>query len=459
MEADGYLSSGFGIRAALERRAQWCRPLREYARVWQPGRLKGILVAPSYGTPFLAATQVFDVRPTPRKWLSVEQIDRPDDLRVNKGSILVTRSGTVGRVMIAHGPHLRKLISDDLLRVEVANHAQWGWLYAFLRSSHAREMMLAAQYGHVIKHLETTHLDEILVPMLREDVTKPFTERTERIFAMREEAHQLITDAEDQFEAHLGHPSIPDPGGHYTTRAAELFGGRRRLEGWYHNRAAHEIARLMRASGNPLVPLQRVTERVWWMSRFKRVFGDQGAPYVSAEELFSVNPPVNKRVMLEQAENADEFFVKRGWLVMACSGQVYGLIGSVALMVEQHERAFLSHDIIRIIPKAEQIRPGYLHCALGHPVLGRLMVNRYCYGTSIPHIEPTDLADLPIVRLPESAENEIADRMERAAQLRADADELENAITEEAQTIIEDLMVGNGDKVQHLAPSGMTPRR
>jgi hypothetical protein len=128
-------------------------------------------------------------------------------------------------------------------------------------------------------------------------------------------------------------------------------------------------------------------------------------------------------------------------------------------MAEQHERAFLSHDIIRIIPSTDKIRPGYLYCALGHPVLGRYLVNRLCYGTSIPHIEPSDLSDLPVVRLPSSIETEIADRMERAVQLRADADELENTVAGEAEAIVEELLIGNGDKIQHIAPSGSTPRR
>ena len=73
-EAETYLASGFGIRRAIEARpAGWVR-LLEPASVWQPSRLKGILVSPEFGTPFLAATQVFDLRPIPRKWLASSKI-------------------------------------------------------------------------------------------------------------------------------------------------------------------------------------------------------------------------------------------------------------------------------------------------------------------------------------------------------------------------------------------------
>src|SRR5947209_850801 len=84
-----------------------------------------------------------------------------------------------------------------------------------------------------------------------------------------------------------------------------------------------------------------------------------------------------KRVMAEQAENASEFFVKAGWIVMACSGQTYGLIGNVALMTKREEKAFFSHDFVRMIPKPRDIRAGYLFAALGHPRLGRPMVIRF----------------------------------------------------------------------------------
>jgi len=71
MEGETYLSSGYGIRTAIESRTGGWRPLLHLARSWQPNRLKGIQVSRDFGTPFLAATQVFDVRPIHRKWLAL----------------------------------------------------------------------------------------------------------------------------------------------------------------------------------------------------------------------------------------------------------------------------------------------------------------------------------------------------------------------------------------------------
>ena len=52
LEAETYLSPGFEIKAAIEGRRSGWRPLSEVARVWMPGRLKGIQVGRDVGTPF-----------------------------------------------------------------------------------------------------------------------------------------------------------------------------------------------------------------------------------------------------------------------------------------------------------------------------------------------------------------------------------------------------------------------
>jgi hypothetical protein len=127
---------------------------------------------------------------------------------------------------------------------------------------------------------------------------------------------------------------------------------------------------------------------------------------------------------------------------MACSGQTYGLLGSVALMTEHHEHAFFSHDFVRIVPCKELIHPGYLLTALGHPTLGRPLALRYAYGTSIPHLEPSDISTFPVVRLGEKMENAIGERMVKAATLRAQADELENTIAAEAEKIVAGFISG-----------------
>jgi hypothetical protein len=149
---------------------------------------------------------------------------------------------------------------------------------------------------------------------------------------------------------------------------------------------------------------------------------------------------LSKKVLVEQASEADRFFVKPGWLVMACSGQTYGLNGSVALVTDRQSHCFFSHDIIRICPSTDKIRPGYLLVVLGHPRFGRPLVIRNAYGSSIPHLEPDDVSDTPIVRLKRTDEDRIADLAEEAVALRDEADRLENRLTDDAERLISEFV-------------------
>src|SRR5882724_8261603 len=93
---------------------------------------------------------------------------------VRSGTILVTCSGAVGRTTISHAPHENTLITHDLLRVEPRDAAMWGWLYAYLRSPQARAIMVGSHYGHMIKHLETSHLDALPIPIVRSQIAAEF---------------------------------------------------------------------------------------------------------------------------------------------------------------------------------------------------------------------------------------------------------------------------------------------
>ncbi len=84
------------------------------------------------------------------------------------------------------------MISHDLLRVEPKRPAWWGWLYAYLRSPQARAMMTSVRYGHIIKHLEESHLNGLPVPLPRDNLLASFQEKVGAILAARNRAHDLL---------------------------------------------------------------------------------------------------------------------------------------------------------------------------------------------------------------------------------------------------------------------------
>lgn len=441
MEASTYLSDGYGLRLAIEARRVGWSPFSAVARVWQPSRLKGITVSPEAGTPFLSAGQMFEAQPSPRKWISENRTPDAAQRFVESGTLLLSCSGTVGRALAAYSPHVGRLITHDLLRITPPSDHMRGWLYAYMRTPTFRAMATGARYGHMIKHLEPEHVNALPVLDITKDLIDVFAEDFSRLLGQRNEAARLVAEANDLYaEAVDVDLSAVDDEQPFAVSSAALRSGRRRLDGYHSNPTVRAIQIGFRESAREVVPLPQVCERIWWPGRFRRVFGETGTPYVSAVELFDLNGPITKYIYKGLVQNAADYAVEPGWLIMARSGQTYGLNGRVFLAAERHKQYFVSEDLIRIAPRNEVIRSGYLLTVLGHPTLGRPLVLRHAYGTSIPHLEPVDLEGIGIPRYAPEVESAIAEKAEQAAKLFAEADILEDEMTNRAEALIQRFM-------------------
>lgn len=446
MEASGYLAPGYATRLAIEAKAGGWTSLATLARTWQPPRLKGIQVSPEFGTPFLAATQVYDMRPVPRKWLAPSHTPHYHDRFVSHGTILVTCSGTVGRATLAHSSTSGMLVSHDLLRV-VPNDADWlGWIYAYLRAPSVRQMARTAQYGHIIKHLETQHLDRLPVLRLKRELRDPFDQSLRDIVSLRDQANVLATDAERTFQTAMAPvpPDIDNGSAGFSTRAYQLFGRGRRLEGSYYNPFARTVESITRKHASGVDALGKLVERVFVPGRFTHIYGDEGVPQLDSGQIVELAPDVTKRVLSLKPEEMEDYFVDESTLLMPCSGQLHGVIGRVVLANRWHEEKVLNNHIVRIVPGPNpNVRMGYLQAALGHPLLGRPRVLRAAFGSSVPELSPDDVARVSVPRLSATIEHSIADALEEATDQQARADQLEERVAASAEQHLQRFLSGD----------------
>lgn len=443
MEGESYLSGGFALRRAIEASGPVER-LGKMADIWMPGRLKGIPAQPGKGVPFLTASQMFDVSPVPRKWLAPDLTPDIAERFVEPDWILVACSGTnnVGDVTLSYAPHKGIVASHDLLRMRVHDPAKIGPLYAFLKGRYGHAMFRACQYGSIIKHLEPEHLHDLPVPALPPAVGDSAGGRIRRCFRLRDEAFGLIRRAEAVFAESIGVPvGNPPPEDGYSVPASSIFIGKRRVDGYFYNPKAAAVLAALRESGHPIESLGSVVKDVILPNRFKREPVKEGLAFVGSEELFKVNPRIDKFIR-GTTEQLVDYYPKRGSVLVARSGQIYGIFGTAVLADRWHETKVVSEDIIRIIPADAKnaARPGYLVTAINHPDYGRPLVLRSAFGTSIPHLAPDDLRDFPLIRLGEVEAN-IAAMVEKAAAIRAEADELEDSAAREVEQAV-DAMLG-----------------
>lgn len=96
---------------------------------------------------------------------SKKQLSTIRALRVQRGDLLVTRSGTIGRVAYVTQRLHDAIVSDDMIRIRIANESVRFYVYAFLQSEAGYNQMLKNEYGSVQQHLEPRHLRSVLIPI------------------------------------------------------------------------------------------------------------------------------------------------------------------------------------------------------------------------------------------------------------------------------------------------------
>ena len=137
--------------------------LGEVADVFMPTRFKRVYVEPEQGLPFLQGSHVVHFQAADLKHLSRKH-RRIDELTVKAGWLLVTRSGTVGRVTMCPDEWDGWAASEHIFRV-VPRQVQGGYLYAFLASPLGQIQLDAYIHGAVVDELTEGHVGNVLVPL------------------------------------------------------------------------------------------------------------------------------------------------------------------------------------------------------------------------------------------------------------------------------------------------------
>lgn len=178
-------------------------------------------------------------------------------------------------------------------------------------------------------------------------------------------------------------------------------------------------------------------------NRFKRIPATDGIELVESSSIFEVNPDLEKRIADGSFGDQYNGRVHAGWLLMARSGQVYGINGNMAFATKAHEDRIVSDDLIRIAPsKGASIDLGYLYVALSHPTLGRPLIKALPYGSSIPHIDVSDLEEFHVVRLAPEQEKSIGNLAREAASCGERADLMERSLSLDANILLDRYIAG-----------------
>ena len=365
-------------------------------------RFKRIWVEKS-DLPIYQPSVIADVNPAPDGYLSHFTKTNIEALRVKKGQMLMTCSGTIGKVSYVSGTLDNKIFSDDLLRIDCKDTVDQGYVYTYLKSRIGNKILLTNSYGSVITHIEPEHLATVPIPNAAEEIKKKIHELIAQSFELRDESNRLIDEAMASLVQELNLPEI-DVLKHrgskdnatfenFSVKLSEFAG---RADASYHTPIVKAIIGHLKKYAKKVTTLgdPDVSADVILPGRFKRVYVEEGYGriFIGGKQLGELDPSNKKYLSLvhHQDRIAKQLELHENMTLITCSGT----IGKVALVGRQWENWTASQHIIRVVPASKEMA-GYINVFLLSDY-GKELITRYTYGSVVDEIDDNHVRQIPI---------------------------------------------------------------
>ena len=139
-----------------------------------PGRFKRIYVEEGSGVVFFGGKQIWELDPSNKKYLSINQHGEriKDQLALRENMILITCSGTIGKVTIVPEQWDGWTANQHVIRIVPTKTEIAGYIYTWLSSDYAYPLINRHTYGAVIDEIDDKQVLEISIPLLRDEHTQ-----------------------------------------------------------------------------------------------------------------------------------------------------------------------------------------------------------------------------------------------------------------------------------------------
>ncbi len=371
---------------------------------------------------FIGSSEMLYVNPKPYKFIS-PNIKKIDGFKAPIGSVLMSRSGTIGNVTLVNKTLSKLLISEHAIRIIPIDFG--GYIYAFLKTNIGKTLVKANTFGAVVDEIEPEHLKNIIIPDAPDLIKKKIHNLVIESYDLRDQSNELMDEAERILYQELKLPPIEDLKPkyfdehvdlrNYTTKLSRLD---LRLDCSYHTPICNSILELLNENADSVVHCgdTTITKDILLPTRFKRTYVDaeHGIKLIGGKQINELNPSTEK--YLAHSSLDDELKLKANSVLITRSGT----IGKTSIVPKHWEEWIGSDHIIRIIPANNDIA-GYLYCWLSTEYAQQL-VKRNTFGAVVDEIDTNQLSHVEIPLLKNAdKQKEINDKVLQANELRYQA--------------------------------------
>ena len=372
-------------------------------------RFKRIWVEKS-DMPIYQPSTIMDIKPTPDGYISkLTKTDIPT-LRVKNGQVLMTCSGTIGKVAYVSRTMDDMIFSHDLLRIDCVNPDHAGYLYTYFKSQIGNKILLTNSYGAVITHIEPEHLATVPIPDAPDTLKKRIHDLIVASYELRDESNDLLDEAQALLVEELQLPAVRDfdvnyfrkqaPVDTYSVKLSDMEG---RLDASYHVPVVNAIIKHLQEHAAEVTSIgdSRISNEVLLPGRFKRVYVDEGYGHVlfGGKQIHELDPS-GKKYLSNSKHNeriVRELLISENTTLITRSGT----IGKVALVPKHWENWVASEHIIRVVPANDDIA-GYLNVFLSSEY-GYQLITHFTYGSVVDEIDDNHVRQIPFPLLKNKA--------------------------------------------------------
>ena len=389
LDCGPYLSGAVDARVKMESPRLRAQKLREVTTgIFHAGRESRTWVNdPKYGVPFLSSSDILKADLTDLPLLSKRQVERNPGFLIRNKWTLITRSGTIGRMVYVRTDMDGMACSEHAMRV-VPDEKKIppGYLSAFLRCKFGVPMVIGGTYGSIIQSIEPEHIADLPVPRLGESIERRAHELVEKAGQLRAEAASVLSQGIDALLnaadlPDLQHPESPYP---FSVRSVASRRLGARFDAFFHGNYHHEALKEIHSCQSGYTTVGELSSSVVEPTRFKRTRIDDeryGIPFFGTSALFWSEPaPIY--MIPKSLTGIEQYVIHRRTLLVPRSGQISGIIGRVILPYGDILDGAVTEDAIRINCPNENTA-GYLFVALSSSYGVRQLKAR-AYGSSIP---------------------------------------------------------------------------
>src|SRR5690554_2462950 len=392
--------------------------------------------------PFYQPSSITEVYPKPSKYISAKTETNLESLRVKKGMLLMTVSGTIGKVSIAGKKLDNQVFSHDMLRLIGKGKYDTGYIYCYFLTYTGQNILQSNNYGAVIKHIEPEHLQNIIIPNAPETLKKEIHELVMESYDLRDESNDLIDKAESILYEELQLKPIEKLKTeyfdnsvelrNYTTKLSDL---RLRLDGSYHIPIVQLVEQEIKRHAKEISTIGQLSKDVILAGVFKRTYVDRenGVPFLGGRDITQLNPQVEKFLSksVHAARIKKELEVFENYVLISDRGT----IGKVQIVPKHWNGWAVSQNIIKVVANSNDIA-GYLFCFFNSDY-GQILIKRETYGSVVDMIDDKNVSGIHVPLLKnEKKQKEINDLVLQANELRYQAHLKEQEAIKKMENII-----------------------